>query len=159
MRTHHVGTQQFSFHHGLEGWTIQHIEDREFRIQRGTVTKTCFLVGRDPTTKTSSWWIDGDVYEVRSLRPIDALLDQLGMAATTAKGLDVLVAPMPGLVLRVDATEGSEVELGQTLLVLEAMKMENNLKSPAAGQVAEVFVKAGQAVEKGAPLLRFVDKT
>jgi len=78
------------------------------------------------------------------------------MAATTAKGLDVLVAPMPGLVLRVDATEGSEVEQGQTLLVLEAMKMENNLKSPAAGQVAEVYVQAGQAVEKGAPLLRFV---
>ena len=156
MRTHHVGTQQLSFPHGLEGWTIQHIEGREFRIQRGTVTKTAFLVRYEPAAKRSAWWIDGDVHEVRSLRPIDALLDELGMAATTAKGLDVLVAPMPGLVLRVDATEGSEVEEGQTLLVLEAMKMENNLKSPASGQVAEVFVQAGQAVEKGAPLLRFV---
>jgi biotin carboxyl carrier protein len=38
------------------------------------------------------------------------------------------------------------------------MKMENNLKSPASGHVAEVFVQSGQAVEKGAPLLRFVDK-
>ncbi|MGA0110442.1 MAG: acetyl-CoA carboxylase biotin carboxyl carrier protein subunit [Schleiferiaceae bacterium] len=43
-------------------------------------------------------------------------------------------------------------------MVLEAMKMENNLKSPTAGEVAEVFVHPGQAVEKGAPLLRFVDK-
>jgi biotin carboxyl carrier protein len=38
------------------------------------------------------------------------------------------------------------------------MKMENNLKSPMAGEVAEVFVQPGQAVEKGAPLLRFADK-
>jgi biotin carboxyl carrier protein len=65
---------------------------------------------------------------------------------------------MPGLVLRVDATAGSAVKQGQTLIVLEAMKMENNLKSPSSGHVAEVFVQSGQAVEKGAPLLRFVDK-
>lgn len=155
MRTHHVGTKQFSFPNGLEGWSIQHVEGREFRIKRGMETKTAFLVSYEPAAKRSAWWIDGDVHEVRSLRPIDALLDELGMAATTAKGPEMLVAPMPGLVLRVDATQGSEVAQGQTLLVLEAMKMENNLKSPTAGQIAEVFVQAGQAVEKGAPLLRF----
>ncbi len=155
MRTHHVGTQQFSFPHGLEGWTIQHIEGREFRIQRGTVTKTAFLVSYEPAAKRSAWWIDGDVYEVRSTRPIDALLDQLGIAATAAKGPEVLVAPMPGLVLRIDAQPGTEVTAGQTLLVLEAMKMENNLKSPVSGIVADVYVQAGQAVEKGAKLIRF----
>lgn len=158
MRTHHVGKHQFSFPDGLEGWTIQHLEGREFRIRRGTLVKTAFLVDRDSVAKSTSWWIDSDVYEVRSLRPIDALLDQLGMAATAAKGLDVLKAPMPGLVLRVDAVAGGTVDQGQTLLVLEAMKMENNLKSPLAGEVAEVFVQSGQAVEKGAPLLRFADK-
>lgn len=155
MRTHHVGKHQFSFPDGLEGWTIQHLEGREFRIRRGAATKTAFLVSYDPASKTSSWWIDGDVHVVRSLRPIDELLDALGIAATAAKGPEVVVAPMPGLVLRVDAVEGAEVEQGQTLLVLEAMKMENNLKSPAAGKIAQVLVAPGQAVEKGAPLIRF----
>ena len=155
MRTHHVGKHQFSFPDGLEGWTIQHLEGREFRIRRGATTKTAFLVSHDPASKTSSWWIDGDVHVVRSLRPIDELLDALGIAATAAKGPEVVVAPMPGLVLRVDAVERAEVEQGQTLLVLEAMKMENNLKSPASGKIAQVLVAPGQAVEKGAPLVRF----
>lgn len=156
MRTHQVGKQAFSFPYGLEGWTVEHVAGREFRIQRGSEPKTAFLVAYDKSQKRSSWWIDGDVYEVHSTRPIDALLDQLGIAATAAKGPEVLVAPMPGLVLRIDALPGAEVAAGQTLLVLEAMKMENNLKCPAPGQIAEVFVTAGQAVEKGAPLLRFV---
>jgi len=58
-------------------------------------------------------------------------------------------------VLRIDAQPGTEVAAGQTLLVLEAMKMENNLKSPVSGIVAEVYAQAGQAVEKGAKLIRF----
>ena len=155
MRTHQVGKQAFSFPDGLEGWTVEHVAGREFRIQRGSEPKTAFLVAYDKSQKRSSWWIDGDVYEVRSTRPIDALLDQLGIAATAAKGPEVLVAPMPGLVLRIDAQPGAEVATGQTLLVLEAMKMENNLKSPVSGIVADVYVQAGQAVEKGAKLIRF----
>lgn len=155
MRTHQVGSQAFSFPDGLEGWTVEHVAGREFRIQRGPEPKTAFLVSYDPVAKRSAWWIDGDVYEVRSTRPIDALLDELGIAATAAKGPEVLVAPMPGLVLRVDAFPGGEVSAGQSLLVLEAMKMENNLKSPVAGIVAEVYVQAGQAVEKGTKLIRF----
>ena len=155
MRIHQLGDQEFSFPEGLGEWTIKQVSGREFLIQKGSLAKTAFLMVYRPEDKQSEWWIDGDVHVVRSVRPIDLLLDELGMAATAVKGPEVLLAPMPGLVLRVDATEGSEVGQGQTLLVLEAMKMENNLKSPAAGQVAEVYVQAGQAVEKGAKLLRF----
>ena len=155
MHIHQLGDQEFSFPEGLGEWTIKQVSGREFLIQKGSLAKTAFLMAYRPEDKQSEWWIDGDVHVVRSVRPIDLLLDELGMTATAVKGPEVLLAPMPGLVLRVDATEGSEVGQGQTLLVLEAMKMENNLKSPAAGQVAEVYVQAGQAVEKGAKLLRF----
>jgi len=155
MRIHQLGDQEFSFPEGLGEWTIKQVSGREFLIQKGSFTKTAFLMAYRPEDKQSEWWIDGDVHVVRSVRPIDLLLDELGMTATAVKGPEVLLAPMPGLVLRVDATEGSAIEQGQTLIVLEAMKMENNLKSPAAGQVAEVYVRAGQAVEKGAKLLRF----
>ena len=58
-------------------------------------------------------------------------------------------APMPGLVVRVSATAGQAVTAGPGLVVLEAMKMENELRAPAAGRVTSVRVAEGQAVEKG----------
>jgi biotin carboxyl carrier protein len=63
-----------------------------------------------------------------------------------------LTAPMPGRVVRVLAEPGAEVDAGRGLVVIEAMKMENELKSPRAGRVLEVAVREGQAVEAGALL-------
>ncbi len=65
-------------------------------------------------------------------------------------------APMPGLVLRVEVETGQEVSAGGGLVVLEAMKMENEIRSPGAGKVKAVLVEPGQAVEKGAPLVEVV---
>lgn len=64
-----------------------------------------------------------------------------------------LTAPMPGLVVRVAAEPGQEVAAGAGLVVLEAMKMENELKSPGAGRVKAVLVSPGQAVDKGQLLI------
>ena len=65
------------------------------------------------------------------------------------------VAPMPGVVLEVRCAAGDEVTAGQTLVVLEAMKMEHHMNAPADGRVAEVRVAQGQQVENGAVLLVF----
>ena len=62
-------------------------------------------------------------------------------------------APMPGKVVRVLVTAGQQVDAGEGLLVMEAMKMENELKAPRAGRVREVHVGERQAVETGALLL------
>lgn len=64
-------------------------------------------------------------------------------------------SPMPGLVVKVQVNVGDRVQAGQGLLVLEAMKMENELRAPAAGVVSVVHVRAGQAVDKGQLLLEF----
>jgi biotin carboxyl carrier protein len=64
-----------------------------------------------------------------------------------------LVAPMPGLVVKVEVEPGQNVVAGQGVLVVEAMKMENELKAPADGVIAEIRVAAGDTVEKGAVLL------
>ena len=64
-----------------------------------------------------------------------------------------LMAPMPGLVVRVHVAAGDEVQPGQGLVVMEAMKMENELRAVAAGRVKRVAVAPGSAVEKGALLL------
>jgi len=65
----------------------------------------------------------------------------------------VATALMPGKVSRVLVEPGEEVEEGQGLLVIEAMKMENEVPAPAAGRVLEVKVRAGEPVEAGAPLV------
>jgi biotin carboxyl carrier protein len=62
-------------------------------------------------------------------------------------------APMPGLVVRLEVAAGQRVEVGAGLVVVEAMKMENEVRAPRAGVVETVHVAVGQAVEKGAPLV------
>lgn len=69
---------------------------------------------------------------------------------------DVLVCPMPGMVVDVQAKKGERVFRGQTLVILESMKMESNVASPVDGIVAEVRVAAGQAVESGELLIKFI---
>ena len=73
--------------------------------------------------------------------------------ARRAEGPAGIKAPMPGKLVRVLAAKGDEVAAGQGLVVVEAMKMENELKSPRAGRVKEVPVREGQAVEAGALLV------
>lgn len=64
-----------------------------------------------------------------------------------------LKAPIPGLVVKIMAEEGDEIEDGQPLLILEAMKMENELRSPKAGIVKKIDVTPGQRVEQNAILI------
>jgi biotin carboxyl carrier protein len=62
---------------------------------------------------------------------------------------------MPGVILEVSVAEGDSVERGQPVATLEAMKMNNVIRSPRAGTIAEVCVAAGQAVGHGDPIVRF----
>ena len=76
-----------------------------------------------------------------------------GAAGFSVTGKVLVTAPMPGKVVRVLVAPGAQVTEGQGLVVVEAMKMENELKSPKAGTVIEVFANEGSAVEANAKLL------
>lgn len=72
--------------------------------------------------------------------------------AVTAAG-DPVNSPMPGTILRVEVAQGAAVKEGQLLVVLEAMKMENEILAPKDGTVAQVVVQKGSHVETGSPLI------
>lgn len=61
-------------------------------------------------------------------------------------------APMPGMVLKVNKKAGDNIKQGETVLILEAMKMENDLRAPISGKLNEIFIEEGTAVDKGAVL-------
>ena len=83
-----------------------------------------------------------------------AVLRKFQPRSETESGVALIKAPMPGLVVRLEVQKGSRVEKGQGLIVIEAMKMENEIKSPLAGTVAEIMVEVRATVEKNAPLVR-----
>ena len=92
--------------------------------------------------------VEVDVQDDRS-KQIEALT---GQGRKVAAG-GVVKAPMPGLVVRVEVTQGEVVEVGKGLVVVEAMKMENELRATHQGVVELIHVKAGDRVEKGAALV------
>lgn len=74
-------------------------------------------------------------------------------APTEAKGAGVVKAPLPGLILKVTVKEGQEVKSGETVAIMEAMKMQNSVAAPMSGTVATVSCSEGQSVLEGAELL------
>jgi pyruvate carboxylase subunit B len=80
---------------------------------------------------------------------------ELTGSAAAASGPKPILAPMPGLVVKVEISEGDEVQPGQGVVIVEAMKMENELKAQAAGIVGKVHVAPGDTVEKGQVLVDF----
>jgi acetyl/propionyl-CoA carboxylase alpha subunit len=99
--------------------------------------------------------VRGDRHEVTVLDQRLESVRQIAAAARPHGPPDALRAPMPGLVVRVAIEVGQAIEAGASLVVLEAMKMENELKAVAPAIVDRIEVRPGQPVEKGEVLVRF----
>lgn len=99
--------------------------------------------------------VNGNKYEVKLSDEYDQLVDKMGLSVVNTNVVKEVKAPMPGLVLSVAVEAGQQVEANETLLILEAMKMENVLKSPGDGIIKSINIAQGQAVEKGAILIEF----
>jgi acetyl/propionyl-CoA carboxylase alpha subunit len=98
-------------------------------------------------------WVDGFRFDLEALDERTAAIRELSKLSSAASGPKPLVAPMPGLIVRITVKAGDTVGQGQGLVVMEAMKMENELRASAAGTVKAVNVTPGTAVEKGTVLI------
>jgi biotin carboxyl carrier protein len=81
------------------------------------------------------------------------LMEKMGFNDSSDSSAGQIAAPMPGKIISVTVAVGDKVEIGQAVVILEAMKMENELKTTLAGTVKSIAVIAGQSVEKGELLL------
>ena len=102
-------------------------------------------------------WSDEHRFEVEALDERRRAIQDMTGASAANLGPAPLVAPMPGLVVRVNVKPGDQVQAGQPLVVMEAMKMENELRSVSTGIVRSVRAQPGSAVEKGAVLVELVE--
>lgn len=105
------------------------------------------------TLRVDGWTVQAEALDVRQ-RAIRDL-----QKASGPKGPAPLVAPMPGLIVRIAVAVGDIVTAGQGLIAMEAMKMENELKAAVAGRVTAIRVATGQAVEKGTVLVELSSPT
>jgi pyruvate carboxylase subunit B len=113
------------------------------------------VVRRGPTRGAYTLWVDGFRFDGEALDERTRTIRDLTAESRKASGPASLSAPMPGLIVRVNVAPGDSVQAGQGLIVMEAMKMENELRASAAGTVKNVLVEPGKAVEKGALLIEF----
>jgi acetyl/propionyl-CoA carboxylase alpha subunit len=97
--------------------------------------------------------LGGHRFDVEALNERERAIRDLSGPGARVSGPVHLLAPMPGLIVRIAVSAGDEVRPGQGLVVMEAMKMENELRATATATVKRVVVSAGSAVEKGAMLL------
>ena len=139
--------------------------DAELTARAGTQARHLTIGGRSQAlhvaaTEIKGEWdfqLDGERYTATVRNQRQHAIAAMTGATTRAQGPRPVKAPMPGLIVRVEVEPGDQVQPGQGVVIIEAMKMENELRTETAGRVSQVHVKPGQAVEKGTVLIEFSD--
>jgi pyruvate carboxylase subunit B len=129
----------------VEGTPVRlvHVGDRVHRvIVRERAGRGCYTL-----------WLDGFNYKIEALDERTRTIRDLTAAQSGPVGPAPLLAPMPGLIVRLNVEPGQIVVAGQGMVVMEAMKMENELRAAGPGRVKAVHAKPGEAVDKGALLV------
>ncbi|SNT02793.1 biotin carboxyl carrier protein [Ekhidna lutea] len=129
------------------------IDDSSFKVFKSNKIFRVDVVER--VGKEMKLKVNDHLIEVSITDHIDQILDKLGMNIAASAAVKDVKAPMPGSILNIIVAQGDEVKEGDQLLVLEAMKMENVIKSPGEGKVAKVHIAEKENVEKNQVLISF----
>ena len=133
-----------------------HWTDRDFFevIYQGKSFKGEIL-NRDIENRKLRLKLNHRVFELKKRFVLDDLIAELGLDKVKVKQLKEITSPMPGRILNIQVQVGDHVKVGEPILSLEAMKMENILKSDGEGVVKSVVIAKDQVVDKGELLIEF----
>ena len=126
-----------------------------YHILKDNKSFSAEVAEKDFYRKKYSVKINNSTYEVVISDGLDLLIDDMGFALSSAKDIDSISAPMPGLILEIHVRIGQSVNEDDPLLILEAMKMENVITSPRDGVIKNISVKKSDAVDKNHLLIEF----
>lgn len=135
------------------GWDMKELPNGTFSILANGKSYHAVIEHIDRDTKQLQLRVNGNKYELAVKEPIDQLLQKMGLNISSARKVDAIKAPMPGLVLKILVEEGQQIKKGDPVLILEAMKMENVFKAPGDATVKSIKVAERKAVEKGEVLI------
>ena len=99
--------------------------------------------------------IKSNIYHVKIHDPHDDLIKKMGYSLGSSKKIDSVKAPMPGIIIDLKVEKGQAVKEGETLLILEAMKMENAIICPVNTVIKEIYVGKGDTVDNNKLLIEF----
>ncbi len=136
-------------------WDLRKLDDKRYSILYHGKVYNAELLEIDKVAGVVSMKINGRLFTTGYTDEYEQLLKRMGIGRTISGIAPELKAPMPGMVMKVLIVEGAEIKKGDPLLVLEAMKMENIIKAADGGIVRQVFVKAGDKVEKNQVIMNF----
>jgi len=140
---------------GKNPLTILSMENNRLKVLMNNTLYYVLVKKTDPDHKNFIINVEGYDFPVTIHEPIDKLINKMGFLKPVVHAVKEIKAPMPGLVLDIFVKPGDSVEENQNILSLEAMKMENILKSHGSGIIKEVKVTKGVAVDKNQPLVVF----
>lgn len=140
---------------GKNPLTILSMEKNRLQVLMNNTLYDVLVKKTDPEHKNFIINVEGYDFPVTIHEPIDKLINKMGFLKPVVHAVKEIKAPMPGLVLDIFVKPGDSVEENQNILSLEAMKMENILKSHGSGIIKEVKVTKGVAVDKNQPLVVF----
>ena len=125
----------------------------EFNLLKDHRSVNTKLLEADSSAKNTTIEIEGQIYTVTIKDELDQQLENMGFGLAINKQVKEIKAPMPGLVLEIAVTEGQQVNEGDKILILGAMKMENSIAVSVNATIKRIAVAAGDAVEKGQVLV------
>ncbi len=135
--------------------SIEKIEENHWHILYHNQSISLKLISKNLEEQTSEWRINGKTVLTKYQSELDVLLQSMGLSNQNQKKIKELKSPMPGLIKKIMVHVGDFISKGEPLLTLEAMKMENILKSPVDVKIAQIKVSEGNAVDKNQVLIVF----
>ncbi len=134
---------------------IHQYDERHFHVIHQQSGYAIEVLEADYAKKTFTLKLSHRTVTVQLKDDLDLMVEQLGMSQAVETAVREIKAPMPGLIVGLAVAPGQTVQQGDSVLTLEAMKMENVIKSPVDGKVSAVQVEAGDSVEKNQLLISF----